>query len=1504
MVLYKFVVFIFSIDPMKNFIEKLSVNKKVLFIIIVNIVFLLLLGAISYLGLNKIDGVKNQIVDNGSAVLNQMSADMMHDALRADVFNAMLTDQTDAAAKQTVREDLKSHVELFQTSMKALGNAHVSNEILQQVTKVKAPLEEYIVFASELVNAGLEGTLDPNSTAGKSKLDKFKVVFHNLEIEMESLSEAIEKDSLAAKERSTSFTLKVKYTLFSLVIAIILISFLISSFINNNIKTNVHEIEDLIGKLSLGDLSAANHTAEVDVKVKDELKLINASLNTYMLSLQSTSNFASEVGKGNFEVAYSPLSADDTLGISLVAMRDNLVKLEKARTSGMNNLINLQYALLELSPEGKVISSNDFFVKRLSFENEKALIGTNYSNLMSSEVYEQLWANLKAGKTQVGDYKNTSTTGEEIWFAAAFSPVFDENGSFEKVLMIAGDVTDAKIKNAAFEAQVSAVSEIQGVAELNLDGTFKNANSILLNLTGYQLNEILGKHHRILVDAKDQTSDEYAELWDKLVSGEFVSGIYKRKSSAGKILYFNETYFAINDLNGKPVSIVLYASDITDQTIQNSIYQAQVDAVAVSQGVIQFKLDGTIVKANDIFLHVTGYSLAEIQGKHHSMFVDPEYVASADYTEFWNKLHRGEFVTGIFKRINKAGTIVYLNATYFPIINLEGKIESVIKYCTDVTEQTIQNSIYQAQVDAVAVSQGVIQFKLDGTIVKANDIFLNVTGYSLAEIQGKHHSMFVDPAYVASADYTEFWNKLRNGEFVTDIFKRINKAGKIVYLNATYFPIINLEGKIESVIKYCTDVTEQTIQNSIYQAQVDAVAVSQGVIQFKLDGTIVKANDIFLHVTGYSLAEIQGKHHSMFVDPAYVASADYTEFWNKLRNGEFVTDIFKRINKAGKIVYLNATYFPIINLEGKIESVIKYCTDVTEQTIQNSEYQAQVDAVSKIQGVIQFSPNGNIVRANENFLSVAGYTLDEIKGKHHRIFVDSIYAESEDYIEFWNNLGKGEFVAGTFKRVNKAGQTIYLNATYFPIVNLEGNIESVIKYCTDVTSFTVGFNASTNFIDQLKRGNLNAQIELNGVELEGDILKVTQDLDSLKETLSTVITEVNRVVDLAGNAGQLRERLTVSGVEGTWKQLVDSLNTLLNNVSEPILDMNQIITGMSKGDLTQKFTMATNGDIKDMGNALNIAIKNINNILKGIESSALTIANASSEMIDKSTSMKRSTVEVSSAISQMADGAQEQAVKMDESSKLVEQILASSNEMSMKSDTIYTAAAQGQASSLNGLKIMGEVVANMLEITKSADLTGKSIDVLTERSEEISRTLMVITEIAAQTNLLALNAAIEAARAGDAGRGFAVVAEEIRKLAEDSRNSAIEIERVVGDVQKDTESATNAIVKMKNSVNSGTIATKSAEKVFQSINVSSDETLMQAKEVQVATQDQQKSITVVVKNIETIVVVAEETASGTQEIASSAHELNSSMIEVAATGSNLSLIAEELKKNVGQFKLS
>ncbi|MGO4686281.1 methyl-accepting chemotaxis protein [Hyphomicrobium sp. 2TAF46] len=235
----------------------------------------------------------------------------------------------------------------------------------------------------------------------------------------------------------------------------------------------------------------------------------------------------------------------------------------------------------------------------------------------------------------------------------------------------------------------------------------------------------------------------------------------------------------------------------------------------------------------------------------------------------------------------------------------------------------------EAKVAALGRSMGVIEFNLDGTVITANENFLAAVGYGLPEITGKHHSIFVDPAYAKSADYRQFWDRLNRGEFVADKFRRISKSGKDVWIQASYNPLLDAKGKPFKVIKFATDVTAVETQTRELEAKMAAISRSQAVIEFNLDGTVITANENFLAVVGYRLAEVVGKHHSIFVDPAYAKSADYRQFWDRLNRGEFVADKFRRISKSGKDVWIQASYNPLLDANGKPFKVIKFATDVT-----------------------------------------------------------------------------------------------------------------------------------------------------------------------------------------------------------------------------------------------------------------------------------------------------------------------------------------------------------------------------------------------------------------------------------------------------------------------------------------------------------------------------------------------------------------------------------------------
>ncbi len=360
---------------------------------------------------------------------------------------------------------------------------------------------------------------------------------------------------------------------------------------------------------------------------------------------------------------------------------------------------------------------------------------------------------------------------------------------------------------------------------------------------------------------------------------------------------------------------------------------AQLAAIRRSHAVIEFGMDGTIVTANQLFLDALGYRLEEIQGRHHSMFVPAEQQDSTEYRALWASLNRGEFCAAEFRRVAKGGREVWIEASYNPILGDGGKPVKVVKFATDITAKKLRGMADASKIAAIHRAQAVIEFRLDGTIVTANENFLNVLGYTLPEIEGKHHSMFVAPSERDGAAYRELWLALNRGAYQAAEYKRIGKGGKEVWILASYNPILDGSGKPCGVVKFATDVTAQKLRNADLAGQVEAIGKSQAVIEFDMDGTIITANDNFLQALGYSFGEIKGKHHGMFVEYFLREAAAYREFWAALGRGEYQAGEYKRIGKGGREVYIQASYNPIMGLDGRPFKIVKYAADVTRQVL-------------------------------------------------------------------------------------------------------------------------------------------------------------------------------------------------------------------------------------------------------------------------------------------------------------------------------------------------------------------------------------------------------------------------------------------------------------------------------------------------------------------------------------------------------------------------------------------
>src|SRR3984885_10397486 len=293
----------------------------------------------------------------------------------------------------------------------------------------------------------------------------------------------------------------------------------------------------------------------------------------------------------------------------------------------------------------------------------------------------------------------------------------------------------------------------------------------------------------------------------------------------------------------------------------------------------------------------------------------------------------------------------------------------------------------------------------------------------------------------------------------------------------------------------------------------NAINRVQAVIEFGLDGKILHANKNFLKTLGYSLEEIKGNHHSMFVDAAYRQSPDYRLFWEKLGRGEYDAGQYKRIGKGGRVVWIQASYNPVLDQNGKPFKVVKFATDITEQKLRNADYEGQIAAISKAQAVIEFTLDGKVIGANNNFLKVLGYSLGEIKGQHHAMFVEASYRQSPEYRLFWEKLGHGEYEAGQYKRIGKGGTEVWIQASYNPIMDADGKPFKVVKYATDITASVKASQVLQQAVQQVqvvveaaKDKVLTDRVPLDGKS--GEIGALCAGVNGLLDTMMGVVVKI------------------------------------------------------------------------------------------------------------------------------------------------------------------------------------------------------------------------------------------------------------------------------------------------------------------------------------------------------------------------------------------------------------
>jgi len=457
-------------------------------------------------------------------------------------------------------------------------------------------------------------------------------------------------------------------------------------------------------------------------------------------------------------------------------------------------------------------------------------------------------------------------------------------------------------------------------------------------------------------------------------------------------------------------------------------------------------------------------------------------------------------------------------------------------------------------------------------------------------------------------------------------------------------------------------------------AKLAAIDKSQATIEFRPDGTVLTANRNFLNCLGYELAEIVGKKHHIFIDPSYAASRDYGEFWEKLRRGEPQVAQFKRIGKGGREVWIEASYNPLM-LNGRVEKVVKYAIDVTAQKQEFSDLRGQVDAIRKSQAVISFNLDGTVIEANENFLKTLGYTLDEIKGKNHRMFVEPAYAASKDYTEFWNKLRAGEFQAAQFKRIGKGGREVWIEASYNPILDPDGKPYKVVKFATDIT----------RQVELL--ANLKQLIDQNFTEMDDAIRQTSLQTDAASraagETLGNVQMVASAAEELAASVSEISQSMTMSrtasdgaydrvaAAGGATQKLADAvlsmggIVSLIQNIAGQInlLALNATIESARAGDAGKGFAVVAN-EVKNLANQAARATEQISSEIQAVQAVSDNVVVALGDIRTSIESVKEYVAATASAVEEQSAVTRDMSANMQNASTSVSAISQAINEIS------------------------------------------------------------------------------------------------------------------------------------------------------------------------------------------------------------------------------------------------
>jgi methyl-accepting chemotaxis protein len=690
-------------------------------------------------------------------------------------------------------------------------------------------------------------------------------------------------------------------------------------------------------------------------------------------------------------------------------------------------------------------------------------------------------------------------------------------------------------------------------------------------------------------------------------------------------------------------------------------------AVAQTQCMIEFAPDGVIRKANAPFTAFVG---GEVVGKPFAAVFE---------ASVFEHLVKGSPLSGVHRVARPDGAIAWLAGTFTPV-RVKNRLTGFVAVGFDAAPQKAERDELARQAWHLkgamkGASTNLMMADLNFNIVSMNDTLIEMLKKNEAAIQKDLPNMRVDTLIGGSIDrfHRNPSHQRRMLEGLTGTHTvRMTLGGRNFSLTAC--ACRDAKGVLVGYSVEWQDVTDLNDANG----RLSAVYRAQAVIEFDLTGHVLTANQNFLDVLGYTLDEIKGKHHSMFCTPGTAAKPEYAAFWQKLGRGEFDDGVYERLDKQGKSHWIQATYNPVLSPDGKVTKFVKFATDITRQRNFDSENESKMQAISKTQAVIEFSLDGRILWANENFCTTLGYSLEELKGQHHRVLCDPSYTATPEYAAFWSKLNRGEFDSNLYRRIGKGGKDVWIQASYNPILDSSGIPVKVIKFATDVTS--------------------------------------TQQL----------VIDTDRVLRGACE-GHLGARVSMAGLEGSLKSLATSINTLLDSLNATASQTEGVVSGANEGDLAQR--LPSGGALGTLAASINTLLDSISGMVERIQSATSSMQSATSDIAQGNNNLSQRTQEQSSSLEETASSLEEMtgSVKQNANNATqANQLAASARSAAEKGGAVVEAAVGAMSAITDSSKKVADIIGVIEQLAFQTNMLALNAAVEAARAGDQGRGFAVV----------------------------------------------------------------------------------------------------------------------------------------------------------------------------------